>query len=258
MNPKRIQTALFTLIISLLPALVSNAASVKPFAPGERLVYDLTWFGISVGTGKLEVEAREIFKDKDTYRIVSTARSNSFISKFFPVEDRVESIIDATDIFSYYILINQRHGSRRVKKEIVFDQINREATLMYKGKERTFTIPDRVQDSLSSLYFFRSMDDLRVGQSVFIDVHESKKNWRMEVEILKKEKITVPMGSFDTLKIKAKVRYEGVLMDKGDVYIWVTDDHRKIPVLMKGKVSIGPFTASLSSGALPALMTSTR
>ena len=170
------------------------------------------------------------------------------------MEDRIESIVDASEIYSYRLNVRQRHGRRHVDKEILFDQDKREAILSYKGKQSAFSIPEKVQDSLSSLYFFRTFENLSVGESVFMDVHASKKNWLLEVEILAREEITVPLGTFHTIKTKAKVRFDGVLMDKGDVVIWVTDDERKIPVKIKGKISIGPFTASLTSIELPEMV----
>jgi hypothetical protein len=246
------------LILALLiPGVLAGsnpiAASPNPYGVGEKLTYDLTWFGIHVGTGVLEVESREDYGDRDAFRVVSSAKSNKVLSVFFPVDDRVESTMDADEAYSYYIRVIQRHGARIVDKTIRFNHETRTATMVYKGKTREFPIVNKAKDSLSSLYFFRTIKDLRIGDSVYIDVHESKKNWRLEVEILGREEITVPMGTFNTLKTKAKVRYEGVLMDKGDVFVWVSDDNRKIPVLIKGKVSIGPFTASLSSGVLPEL-----
>jgi hypothetical protein len=233
---------LFGASLSIHPALAA------PFSEGERLVYEISWLGMNVGTGILEVKPDQVHENKEALRIISTARSNDLISVFFPVEDRIESVMDANHYFSYLIKVTQRHGSRRVYKEILFDQELHQAAMIYKGKTRLYSIPPQVQDSLSSLYFFRTLGDLTVGQSVFIDVHESKKNWRLEVQILGREKVTVPLGTFDTIKVKALVRYEGVLMDKGDVYLWITDDERRIPVLMKGRIVIGNVTAALASG----------
>lgn len=222
-----------------------------PFVKGERLIYDITYLGMNVGTGILEVKPKESYQNKETFRIISTARSNDLISFFFPVEDEIESWMDVDEIYSYFIRVRQRHGLRRVYKEVSFDQERHQATMTYKGKIRTYPIPPRVQDSLSSLYFFRTFRDLPVGQSVFIDVHESKKNWRLEIQILGLERITVPIGTFDTIKTKARVQYEGVLFNKGDVYLWVTHDERKIPILMQGRITIGTITATLASGDLP-------
>ena len=232
------------------------SAEAAPFSEGERFAYDITWFGMKVGTGTLEVEAREFLQDKEIYRIVSTARSNKVISLFFPVRDRIETVVDANGIYPYSLHVKQRHGLRRVKKEILFDQEQHQATLVYKGKSQTYPIPPEVKDSLSCLYFFRTIDDLVVGESVYIDIHESKKNWRLEIQILGREQLTVPSGTFDVIKTKARVRYDGVLLNKGDVYAWFTDDQRKIPVKIVGKVKIGSFTASLVSASLPILVAS--
>ena len=245
------------LVVSLSVASWVHAETVH-FDEGERFIYDITWFGLNVGTGTMEVQAKEDYEGKEIYHIVSTARSNAMISLIFPVEDKIETFVDVNGIYSYHIKIKQRHGSRRVNKEIIFDQEQHKATMIYKGKSRTYTIPPKVQDSLSSLYFFRTLNDLKVGESVYIDVHESKKNWRLEIQILDQEQVTTSMGAFDTIKTKALVRYDGVLLSKGDVYIWFSDDERKIPVKISGKVSIGHFIASLASASLPALVASPR
>jgi Protein of unknown function (DUF3108) len=243
---------LLHLLFPLLPG-AALAVPPQPFSVGERLEYTMTWFGINVGTGTLEIEDREDYKGREAYRIISTAQSNKYLAWLFPVQDRIESLVDANDIFSYKIDVNQHHGMRRVRKQIVFDQEKKEAIMTFKGKERIYPIPEKVQDSLSCLYYFRTVKDLSVGNPVYIDVHESKKNWRLEIDVLGRERVTVPMGTYDTVKVVAKVQYEGVLLDKGDVFLWLTDDIRKVPVLIAGKVSIGPFTASLVSGAIPGL-----
>jgi hypothetical protein len=36
-----------------------------------------------------------------------------------------------------------------------------------------------------------------------------------------------------------------VFQHKGEIYIWLTDDERKIPVLMKSEISIGSIMATL-------------
>jgi hypothetical protein len=43
-------------------------------------------------------------------------------------------------------------------------------------------------------------------------------------------------------------------MNKGDLYVWLTDDARRIPVLMNGKVSIGSVTATLARLEPPQLL----
>ena len=219
----------------------------RSFSSGERLSYDITWWGIKSGTAVLEVKERVRVGQRDAYHLVSTAQSNDFISLFFPVDDRVDSYMDADGLYSYNIKVHLREGKRIRDKSIKFDQVKHRAVQVKENREQVFDVPPQVQDSLSSLYFFRSVDHVEVGKSVFIDVHESEKNWRLEIQVVGKERVRTPLGVFNTFKVKALVRYEGIFMDKGDVYIWFTDDDQKIPVMMTGKVKIGTVTATLAS-----------
>jgi hypothetical protein len=233
----------------LVAASLSTApapTTVPSFFFGERLVYNISWGGIKVGQGVLQSEAGEQLNGRDVFRISSTATSNNFLSYIFPVKDRIESIIDANGLYPYKITVDQKHGLRQRYKEIQFDQAGHTAVMVSKGKESRFDVPPQVQDILSSLYYFRTLSQLENGTSVFIDVHESKKNWKLEIKILGRETLKTALGTIPTVKVKAIVLFEGVLWDKGDLYLWLTDDTRHIPVVMNGKVVIGSVTATLT------------
>ena len=230
--------------VSLPPLL---RAIPSAFAPGERLVFDITYMGVKGGTAIMEVLEKIPMKGRDVYHIVSTAQSNDFVSLFYPVDDRVETYIDVEGLYSHTIKVKQHEGKRRREKIIHFDQIQHRAVQLKNNQSEVFEIPPEAQDSLSSLYFFRTQKTVEVGTSVFIDVHESEKNWKLEIRALAKERVTTPVGTFDTIKVQAMVRYEGLFINKGDVFIWFTDDDRRIPVMMRSKIKIGSITAILSS-----------
>ena len=59
---------------------------------------------------------------------------------------------------------------------------------------------------------------------------DSKTPHRIEVRVLRRERVQVPAGEFDTLIIEPRVHPEGVFEGKRGVYIWLTDDERRIPV----------------------------
>jgi len=231
-------------------------ASAPSFFFSERLVYDISWGGLRVGEAVLQSESAERLNGRDVFRLVSTAKSNKFLSYFYPVNDRVESIIDAKGLYPYKITVDQRHGVWQRNRVVQFDQEEHTAELLAKGRTSKFNVPPQVQDSLSSLYYFRTLSNLIPGTSVFIDVHESKKNWKLEVQILGREMLRTAIGTVPTIKVKAVVLYEGLLMNKGDLYVWLTDDARRIPVLMNGKVSIGSVRATLSRLEPPQLLPS--
>ena len=216
------------------------------FLAGEELMYDISWAGLRVGRAVMSVTPGIQHDGREAVQLLSVAKSNRFISFFFPVKDRLESIIDSTLLIPYRISTNQRHGSRRRTKEVVFDQTNHIAFRTYKGKTTQYEIPPNVQDSLSSLYYLRTFSELKTGSSVFIDIHESKKNWKLELKILERKQLDTVLGKIPTIRIRAIVRFEGLLWDKGDFDFWVTEDDRHIPVKMSGKIVIGSIVATLA------------
>ncbi len=239
----------FFLILLLLPLLSWSFVSLAAaFAIPEKLVYDLTWTGIKAGTAM-----QEIHKVGDEIHIVSTARSADWISSFFPVEDRIESILTGANPpgiglpRSYRMKI--REGRHRRDREVQFDQAGK--TSHYRnhlsGEKVDIALPGNTFDTLSSFYYVRTLK-LEVGKPVFLTILDGKKVWRVEVKVLRKEKLKTRLGTFDTIVIKPLLKSEGIMDRRGDMYIWLTDDHRLLPVKMKTKVKVGSITATLVDG----------
>lgn len=105
-------------------------------------------------------------------------------------------------------------------------------------------IPTYVQDVLSVLYYFRTLP-IKVGQNRQIVTNSGSHVYSLGVEVKRKEKITTAVGTFDTYLVIPHLKYGGIFKSKGNLYMWITDDERRIPVLMKSNLIIGPITASL-------------
>ncbi len=240
------------IVLSALVGLAAGAPAVEssfgadhvPFGHGERLVYSIGWYNIVGGTAELAVEERE-YRGAPVYRIMSLAKSNAFVSMFFPVEDRIESLIDRDTLGSLRLDVKQHQGKRRKTRLTEFDQVNHVATMIKNGERKTFDIPQDAQDSLSCLYYFRSLPRFDVGDTVTIDVHESSKNWRLAIVGLNRERIKTAAGEFATIRTRAEVEFEGVFLDRGEVHVWFTDDDRRLPVRMDSKIKIGEISAKL-------------
>ena len=84
------------------------------------------------------------------------------------------------------------------------------------------------------------------GKTIVVDVLDSEKNWSVEFQVLGRERLKTPLGEFSTIKVRTYPRHEGVFMNKGVVFIWLTDDSRKVPVLMKSTLKVGSFVFTLT------------
>lgn len=144
-----------------------------------------------------------------------------------------------------------REGRHRRDKEIIFDHTKQTAVFidhLDKDKDRKeYPIHDNVFDSLSVLYYVRTMK-LEVGKPSFVDIFDSKKLWNVEIQVLRKEKISTILGDVETIVIKPLMKSEGIFNRKGEMLIWLTDDQKRIPVKMQTKVAVGAITATLVSG----------
>ncbi|NJD54895.1 MAG: DUF3108 domain-containing protein [Nitrospirae bacterium] len=233
--------------MALFCIVLARAASA--FAIPERLVYDLTWTGVKAGTATLEVA-----NDMDTIRMISTARSANWVSVFYTVEDRVETILakGKSAIFiaqprNYRMKI--REGRHRRDKEVIYDHARKKATFIdhLDNDRKEFAINEHTFDPLSVLYYVRTLK-LDVGRSVYMELFDSRKLWNVEVQVLRKERISSILGEVDTVVIKPLLKSEGIFNRKGDMLIWLTDDQKKIPVRMQTKVAVGSITATLVDG----------
>lgn len=247
-SPER-HTPAARLVLSVLCLVLALAAPAYPFNVPERLIYDLTWTGIKGGTA-----TQEIIDENGSIRIVSIARSSEWISTFFPVEDRVESVLTKVAPplklgLPQTFRMKIREGNHRRDKEIIFDHGRGKARYIdHLGGERTeVEIGASTYDTYSSFYYVRTLP-LVVGKSVFVSILDNKKLWNVEVQVLKKERIRTVLGEVGTILIKPLIKSEGIFQRKGEIYIWLTDDARRIPVRMKTKIAIGSITATLVGG----------
>ena len=141
-----------------------------------------------------------------------------------------------------------REGKHRRDKEVIFNSGNKVTYIDHINKEKhSFDVPSLIFDPLSSFYYLRTLK-LVVGEPVYVTMFDSKKVWNVEVQVLRKEKVTLPTGTVDTILIKPLMKSEGIFYKKGDIYIWLTDDEKRIPVKLQTKVAIGSINALLVGG----------
>ncbi|MBA3965332.1 MAG: DUF3108 domain-containing protein [Nitrospirales bacterium] len=92
------------------------------FQPGESLSYVIAWAGIPVGSATMENDTATPIERQPALRLVTTARSNKVLSKFFPVSNRVEYTVDAQSLLPFQLVFQHREGKRHDDCAITFDR----------------------------------------------------------------------------------------------------------------------------------------
>ena len=238
----RIALCAALVVLSVLPA----AALTVP----ERLVYHVSWTGLKAATAVHELTARG-----DELHIVSTTRSSELLTPFFSIDDREQSVLTRSGgagrfAQPRYFRKNIHQGKYRALKEARFDtqKLTVESRDLLKKTGKTDSISTRTFDSLSSLYYVRSLD-LVPGKSVFVDIYDCKRLWSAEVKVLRREEVRTPLGTFKTIVVKPLLKAEGFFPRSGDMTVWLTDDSLRIPLMMTTEVKVGKISAMLVGGS---------
>jgi len=216
-------------------------ASGRPFGPGESLKFSVQYGFVKAGTAYLEVPQLREWNGRSVYQLVARAESNSFFSRFYKVRNRIESVWDKNGLFTWRYSENRREGGYRTNSQIDFDHDHHQARY---GDGQTFPIPPQVQDALSAFYYTR-FQPLPLGGSIVFDYHASRKSQPLEVKVLGRERVETPAGTFDCVAIEPILKAGGIFKNKGRLVIWLTDDERRMPVLMRSKVMIGSISVVL-------------
>jgi hypothetical protein len=235
------------LIVTVTLVVATGLCSAAPFQAGEKLVFSVSWSDIvKAGTATLSVPGVKVFNGHKVYHIVSTASSGPQVSAFFYTRDRIDIYLDVDD---YTIWKSEKHlveGTYTKDEVIYFDPPGRTATRGVKTM-RTLANP---RDALGGFYYVRSLD-LEVGKEVEVNYADGKVSKPIVIKVLRKEQVTVPAGTFDTLVIEPVLNEtEGIFKQEGQIWIWVTDDEKKMPVILKSKIAIGNIEVQLETYTL--------
>ncbi|HEU4724258.1 MAG TPA: DUF3108 domain-containing protein [Candidatus Eisenbacteria bacterium] len=216
--------------------------AVVPWRIGEYFQFSIDWNGLNGGSSLMQVQNLHTVDGRRCYRIVTKAESNSFVSRFYKVRDRAESSVDAESLFSRRFVKRLREGGYKKDVDVRFDQASRKAVYA-NGKE--FDVAPRVHDVLSAFYYVRTLP-LTAGTTIAVPTHDNEKSYEMEVQILRREKVEVPAGKFACVVVEPKLKSEGIFKSKGSMQVWLTDDDRRLPVMVRSAVPVGSISVRLT------------
>jgi hypothetical protein len=207
------------------------------FKPGELLTFSVEYFGIAAGIATLGVEQGPLMHGRPTLRIVATARTHPAFEWIFKVRDRIESYLDAQGLFPWQYEKHLREGGYANDAVMVYDQPKCQ---VIKDQGKTIVpAPACTQDVLSEFYFYRTLAAKPGDVASIPVVADDGKTYEVVVTAKREERITGPTGTYDCLVVVPAMKFEGLFQAKGQIEIWLTNDARRVPVLIKTKIVIG-------------------
>ena len=226
----------------------SSPPPARPFQVGEQLTYEISWLNITAGTAVMAVSDAAVDGGRPLAKFITTAQSRPAITTFFPVDNRVESIVDLATLLPEHLTFKRREGKKKEDLEYTFHQNEGTVTVIKGGTTETVEMPPGTQDVISCLYYARSELSLQPGTSLTMNVYHDKKNRKVDVRVEEIETVSGPWGKVETARVLVVMPFQGLFLNQGNIRVWFTNDDRRIPVRMKAKVVIGSIVADLVSG----------
>jgi hypothetical protein len=221
-----------------------------PFAAGEVLTYTISWLKIEGGEMSLSTTRVETSDGVPVHRITLLASSNDYVSKFYPVRDRYETWVDARDFQPLRFEKHAREGRYESDEVEQFDLEKRIGS----WRDARVPLPERIADVISSFYFMRTQP-LTPGSDVAVELFSRGKIYRLSASVQGKERVETEAGTFDTVRVQPAMRETESAEDrnKGKLFLWFSDDTRRIPVMVRTIIPIGSVTARLRRATGPGL-----
>lgn len=246
-------TLLVATVASFAPLAHAAQARALPFQPGERLEFALRWEALPAGQATLEVLPLSAIDGAAAYHFKLTARTTPFIDTIYRVRDQIEGWTDLDLRRSLRYHKDQQEGDRMRNIVVRFDW--RAQTAQYTNfdhRREPIAVQPETLDPLSAFYFTRMAIELREGASIERPVTDGRKHVRGTARVLRRETVSVPAGTFETVLIEPDLKDVGGVFRKSPgarIFIWMTDDERRIPVKLQSRVVIGRFVGELVSMA---------
>ena len=220
-----------------------------PFAPGERLTFQVRWSFIRAAEGTLEIHPMDAVNGTRSYRFSFTARTYELADIFYKVRDRIEAYVDEGMTRSL-LYTKRQEGKRKRKITVSFDWEKNEARYKDGGEERKpVSILPGSFDPLSVFYAFR-LFELREGLVLRLPVTDGRKCVTGKATVIRRETIRVRGTTYDTFLVEPDLEHLGGVFEKkrdSNLKIWVTADGTSTPVRIQSEVIVGSFVAELVS-----------
>jgi hypothetical protein len=216
------------------------------FPQRETLTFSVDWRVFTAGTAVFHLE-----QQGNTEKITATADSVGNINMIFPVIDKFQAGLDTRTGCSTGFAKQIQEGHRKVTSDLTFNYQTgkqHESTknlVKATSAEQTANIPACVTDSLSAIFYAASRP-LIVGQQLRFPLADSMRTVTVSMKVEGKEEIKTPAGTFETIRVQPTAD-EGIVKNRGNIWIWYTDDPRHLPVQIRARLFWGTITFHLQS-----------
>jgi hypothetical protein len=234
-------TTILGLFLVLSGAVLADGDEAIPFSVGEKLTYQIYWGPFVVGRGTLEVAGIEPIDGHDCYHLVAKAKTSGLIEWLFPVDSTAESWLDRTGLFSRQYREDRTEGKHHRKNDTHYDYAAKEIvnTNLVNGHVHHTPLDQHVIDVVSSLYCVRTQKLMLDAEQTML-INSGDTNYVVTIRPdLRKSMWVRPVGDIQALRIEPTPTLDVVSANNGHMWFWISDDSRRLPLLVNSELKFG-------------------
>lgn len=216
-----------------------------PFAVGEKLTYSAKLGMLSLGSGTLEVAGKDSIRGAEAFQFRFRLQGKTV---FYSLDDVLESWVGVRDFNSRRFV--QDFVENNKPKHRTYEIYADSGFFREQGKNKTEPTPPDPLDDAAFFYFVR-ITPLEVGKKYVYPRYFKKDKNPVTIDVVKREKMDLPDGSeVNCLVLQPVIDTPGMFSKRSDTRIWLTDDHRRLPVQIRTKFPFGTITLRLKEMVL--------
>ncbi len=220
-------------------------APARPYSlPAGKYVFSVRWQMFNAGTSSVSMQ-----RSGPALHVSATADSAGFPDKIFHVHDLFNAEVDPRSLCTLHVSKHNDEGPHRRDFSIALDYAQAKSRVdatdlkTSETKHTEFDIPSCVTDVVSGFFYVASLP-LAPGFSQTFPVNDNGKTIEARVEVESREMVKGPAGVFQTFRVKAEP-ISGPMKGKAVLWVWFTDDDRRMPVQMKSKLGFATLLFQL-------------
>ena len=238
-------------ILLTLVFIFTNSFTQKEdsFTTGEYFKLRIHYGLVTAGYATLEIK-EATRNNKKVHHVLGRGYTTGITKAFFKVSDDYQSFFDRETGKPYQFLRKIDEGGYTKFQEGFFNQNDNSVLIKdYKhNSEKTFKVPENVQDILSSFYYLRNhpnIDKLKEGENIAIDMFFDDETTKFKLKYIGKEDINTKFGKVSCMVFRPYVQAGRVFKEEESLTVWVSDDDNKVPVRIKASLAVGSIKADL-------------
>ncbi len=218
-----------------------------PFAPGETARYSAFWAGggmhVPAGEITVTVQPFDSAQGKPAYAFVARGETAPWMARFFEAHDTFTTWTDS-GLLPQTHRRDQQEGSRHVTRTFLYHhadglvRIGRDPEHAVSEDGMSLPLAHAARDAVSAVFYVRTLP-LTNGERYLIPVNEAGRNLVVDVRVVGRDTIAIQGRQVSAIRVDPRLRRRTERRRPVTATLWLSDDHRKIPLALDVDAGFG-------------------